>query len=637
MNFARSIWKLLVGIKDGLVLLFMLLFFTALFGALAARPSPGKVREGALAIDLAGFIVEEPSPVDPFSALLSGEAPVEEFAVRDLVRAIDAAAGDDRVKAVVLDLSSFLGGGQVHLQEVGAALDRVRKANKPVLTYALAYGDDHLMLAAHASEVWLHPQGGAVVNGPGGSRLYYAGLIERLGINARIYRVGEFKSAVEPLTRASMSDEARQNIGGLYDALWSEWQANVTKARPKLALAKVTGDPVGWLAASGGDLAKASLAAGLVDKLGDRVAFGERVARIAGKSPSSKLPGAYASSDYGAFLAAHPAADAGKAIGVVTIAGEIVDGEAGPGTAGGTRIASLLDEALEEDFAALVVRVDSPGGSALASEEIRLAIERHRARKIPVAVSFANVAASGGYWVAMSGDRIFAQPETITGSIGVFAVLPTLEKAIGKVGVSADGYRTTVLSGQPDILAGLTPEADAMVQASVGSTYGRFLSLVSKGRKIEVAKLDGIAQGRVWDGGTARQLGLVDQFGGLDDALEWAAGKAGLKQGEWHARYLGSESEGYDSLLRQLLSNQARAAAVAAAPRQRADVFGLAARQQAALGEQLRADFARLMGGGGVQAYCLECPGRSIGAPAVKASNAGAPGWLAGLAALLGR
>ncbi|MFL0672826.1 MAG: signal peptide peptidase SppA [Erythrobacter sp.] len=633
MNFARSIWKLLVGIKDGLVLLFMLLFFTLLFGVLATRPSPGQVREGALEIDLAGVIVEEASAVDPFRALLSGEAPVEEFQSRDLVRALDAAAEDDRIKAVVLDLSRFLGGGQVHMQEVGEALDRVRKAKKPVLTYALAYGDDHLHLAAHASEVWLDPQGGAVVNGPGGSRLYYADLIQRLGINARIYRAGDFKSAVEPYSRNSMSDEARQNTAGVYDALWSEWQAHVKKARPKLKLDMVTSDPVGWLAASGGDLAKASLAAGLVDKLGDRVAFGQRVAAIAGEDKSSKLPGSYASSDYGAFLSANAAPSDGKAIGVVTIAGEIVDGEAGPGTAGGTRIATLLDEALEEDFAALVVRVDSPGGSAIASEEIRRAIQRHRNKKIPVAVSFANVAASGGYWVSMSADRIFAQPETVTGSIGVFAVLPTLEKAIGKVGVSADGYRTTALSGQPDILAGLTPEADAMVQASITSTYSEFLTLVSKARKIEVAKLNGIAQGRVWDGGTARQLGLVDQFGGLEDALAWAAGKAGLKEGEWHARYLGNDTGGYDSLLRQLLSSEARAIP---ATSQRADLFGLAARQQAMLAGQVSADLARLMGGGGVQAYCLECPERGTAAPGARSLGDGSGHWLTALLRWIG-
>lgn len=633
MNFVGTIWKVLVGIKDGLVLLFMLLFFVALFGLLAARPSPGKVRDGALEIELSGVVVEEATPADPIRALLSGEAPTEEFEVRDLVRALDAAAQDKRIKAVVLDLSQFLGGGQVHMQQIGDAMDRLRKAKKPVLTYSFVYGDDHLHLAAHASEVWLDPQGGAVVAGPGGSRLYFGDLIDRLGVNARVYRVGEFKSAVEPYTRNSMSDAARENISGVYEALWSEWQAHVTKARPKLKLDEVTRDPVGWIKGSGGDLAKAALAAGLVDKLGDRVAFGTRVAEIAGESRSDKTPGAYAKSDYSAFLAAHPAPEKGKAIGVITIAGEIVDGDAGPGTAGGARIAGLLDDALESDLAGLVVRVDSPGGSAIASEEIRRAIQRHRDKKIPVAVSFANVAASGGYWVSMSADRIFAQPETITGSIGVFAVLPTLEKAIGKIGVSADGYRTTPLSGQPDFLGGLTPEADAMLQASVETTYGDFLELVSKARKIEVAKLDGLAQGRVWDGGTARQLGLVDQFGGLEEALSWTAEKAGLKEGEWHAKFLGGGVSRYDSLLRQLLSESRIHRASGSG--QARDLFAFAAREQAGLAARLGADLDRLLGGKGVQAYCLECPRAAVAQPISGGTPASAQtSWLV---ALLGR
>jgi protease IV len=315
---------------------------------------------------------------------------------------------------------------------------------------------------------------------------------------------------------------------------------------------------------------------------------------------------------------------------VVTIAGGIVDGEAGPGTAGGTRIADLLDEALQDNLAALVVRVDSPGGSAIASEDIRRAIQRHRDKKIPIAVSFANVAASGGYWVAMSGDRIFAQPETITGSIGVFAVLPTLENAIGKIGISADGYRTTPLSGQPDLLGGLTPEADAMAQASISSTYGEFINLVSTTRGIEPGRLAPLAEGRVWDGGTARQVGLVDQFGGLEDALGWAAQKAGLKEGEWHARFLGAEDGRYDSLLRQLLTSSTEPAA--AAPR--SDLFGLAAHQQAQLKGQLSADLARLTGTGGVQAYCLECPTHRIALPLAPDDG----GWLGRLlAAALGR
>lgn len=630
MAFVGKVWKILVGIKDGLVLVFMLLFFLALFALLSARPNPGEVREGALLIDLSGYVVEEKSPISPIMALISGEAPIEEHQARDIVRALDAAATDDRVKAVVFDLSTFIGGGQVHLQAIGDAMDRVRAAKKPVLTYALGYADDHMLIAAHASEVWLDPQGGALVTGPGGSFLYFAGLLEKVGVNARIYRVGEFKSAVEPYSRTSMSDEVRRDIGALYGALWEEWQANVSKARPKLRLAQVTRDPVAWIDAAGGDLAAASLAAGLVDRLGDRVAFGERVADIAGEDPWSDKPGSFASSEFTPFLASLPPARGGRKIGVVTIAGEIVDGDAGPGTAGGTRIADLLDEALDDELAALVVRVDSPGGSVTASEEIRRAIQRHRDRGTPVAVSFANIAASGGYWVATSSDRIFAQPETITGSIGVFAVLPTFEETAARIGVTADGYRTTPLSGQPDIIGGLSPEVDAILQASITSSYRDFVERVSKARKLPVDRVDGLAQGRMWDGGAARQVGLVDQFGGLEDALEWAAAKAGIKDGAWHPVFLGEQADSYDALVRQLITSEAqRAPAVRAG-----DPFALAARQQEGLADRLTRDVERLLSAKGVQAFCLECPAL----PGQRRASGGeARGWFQLLDLLLGR
>ncbi|MEL6531246.1 MAG: signal peptide peptidase SppA, partial [Pseudomonadota bacterium] len=599
-------WKVIVGIKDVLVLIFMLLFFIALFSILSASPNPGQVRDGALYIELSGFVVEEKSEVDPFETLLSGQAPPVEHQVRDLVRAMDAAATDDRIKAVVLDMTGFAGGGQVHLQEVGEAMDRVRQADKPVLTYSVAYADDHMHLAAHASEVWADPLGGAVIAGPGGSALYYAGLLDRLNINARVYRVGEFKSAVEPYILDGPSDAAQENRESLYGALWEEWQANVKKARPDMDLERVTTDPVGWVEASAGDLAEAALEAGLVDKLGDRIAFGEHVAEIVGEDSWDETPGSYAKSDLRPFLAdvGPGTGSSDNKIAVVTVAGVIVDGDAGPGTAGGTRIADLLDAALDDDLKGLVVRVDSPGGSVLASEEIRRAIERYRAEEIPVAISFANVAASGGYWVATAGDRIFAQPETITGSIGVFAVIPTFEDAAADIGVNAEGFATTPLSGQPDIIGGFTPEVDAILQASVTDTYSDFLERVAEARGLSTERVDEIAQGRVWDGGAGRQLGLVDQFGGLPEALQWVAGEAGLEDDDWSARFLGSPMGEYDSLIRQLVSN----GAAPAASMPQGDLFAMAAQQRAMLMGQMTRDANRLMGTQGIQAYCLECP-----------------------------
>ncbi|WP_324261420.1 signal peptide peptidase SppA [Altererythrobacter sp. H2] len=626
MGFAGKVWRLLVGIKDGLSLIFLLLFFMLLYTILTARPSPSQVREGALLMQLDGVIVEEQTPIDPFAALLSGAAPVTEYPARELVRAIDAAAEDDRIKAIVLDLTNFTGGGQVHLQEVGEALEKARKAKKPVLTYAVGYSDDGMLLAAHASEVWLDPLGGAIIAGPGGSRLYYGELLEKLNVNARVYKVGTYKSAVEPYSRGDMSPEARENYESLYGALWAEWQARVKKARPKLQLDAVTQRPVEWIQANSGDLGSAALKAGLVDKLGSKVDFGERVKKLAGEDTWDKSPGAYAYSELDAWLADKEPVDEGKPIGVVTIAGEIVDGEAGPGTAGGDRIAALLDEALEEDLAGLVVRVDSPGGSVLASEEIRRAILRHKAKDIPIAVSMANVAASGGYWVATPADRIFAEPETITGSIGIFAVIPTFEDAARDYGINADGVRTTPLSGQPDLIDGFSPEVDAILQAAIEDGYNDFLTRVAQSRKMTVAQVDAVGQGRVWDGGTARQIGLVDQYGGMDDALEWVAKQAKLGEGEWHAKWLGDDAMPYDTLIQQLVMGDQ-----ATAPRGGGDLFGMVAQNQQMLVGQAMHDAERLMGVRGMQVYCLECPASAR----VQADYPASGTWLGRLAAAL--
>lgn len=608
MSFLGKAWKIIVGIKDGLVLVFMLLFFIALFSILSATPNPGQVREGALFIDMTGYVVEEKSEVDPLTTLLSGSAPPIELQARDLVRALDAAASDDRVKAVVMDMSAFVGGGQVHIQSIADAMDRVRKAEKPVLTYALGYGDDHMHLASHASEVWVDPMGGATIVGPGGARLYYADLLEKLKVNVRVYRVGTFKSAVEPYLLDGPSEASRENLAALYGALWEEWQANVKKARPSLDLDRVTTDPVAWVQASSGDLAKAALDAGLVDTIGTRVDFGKHVAEIAGEDAFDEKPGTYAKSDFAPYLAdvGQGTGSSSNKIAVVTVAGVIVDGDAGPGTAGGARIVELLDKALsDDDIKGLVVRVDSPGGSAIASEDIRQAVERYRADKdVPVAVSFANVAASGGYWVATKADRIFAQPETITGSIGVFAVIPTFEGTADEIGVSAGGFRTTPLSGQPDLVDGFSPELDAILQAGVEDTYTDFLTIVGEARGMTTDKVDQIAQGRVWDGGTARQLGLVDQFGGLEDAMQWVASEAGLEEDDWSAMFLGNAPGGYDSLIRQLVTN-----AVAPAVTSRGgDLFAMTARQREVLLGQMVSDAKMLTGTQGVQAYCLECP-----------------------------
>lgn len=621
MAFARKVWHLLVGIKDGLVLIFMLLFFMVLFGALTARPSAGQLRDGALLLKLDGVVVEEPAIEDPFEALLAQETPLKQYRARDLVRAVELAASDDRIKAVVLDLSRFAGGGQVHMQQIGAALDTVRKANKPVLVHSLAYSDDSMLLAAHASEVWVDPLGGAIITGPGGNRPYFGQLLERLKVNVHVYKVGTYKDFVEPYLYDKASEPSKQARRALYASLWENWKADVAKARPKAQIDKITADPVGWIRASGGDFAKAALAAGLVDKLGDKVAFGERVRQVAGKDPLSDRPGSYAHNKPATLLAAHPLSRSGDAVAVVTVAGDLVDGKAGPGTAGGERVAKLIDKANTDNAKALVLRVDSPGGSMMASEQIRLALERFKAGGRPVVVSMANVAASGGYWVSTPAQRVFAEPSTVTGSIGIFAILPSFERTLADWGVKSDGVTTTALAGQPDLMGGFTPELDQILQANVENNYGRFLALVGKARGKSVADIEKVAEGRVWDGGTARQLGLIDQFGGLDDALVYAAQAA--KLGDWHAAYYDSEADPLASLIERLGEEEE------AAPAAGLDLFGLIAQRQQDQAARAIADLKWLTSARGVQAYCLECP-----VPAAAKSADAQVSWLARLIAV---
>ncbi|WAT19173.1 signal peptide peptidase SppA [Aurantiacibacter sp. MUD11] len=604
MSFARKVWRLLVGIKDGLALIFLLLFFTALFAVLSARPNPGFVREGALLLDINGQVVEEVAPIDPLQALISQTVPVREYAARDLVRAIDAAAADARIEVLALDLTGFLGGGAVHMSEIAGALDRFSAAGKPIYTYAYAYGDDAMLLAAHSDEIWVDPMGGVAITGPGGESLYFAGALDRFNVTANVYRVGTYKSAVEQWTDRGMSPEARENLSQLVATLWQEWRANVRAARPQADIELVTTDVAGWLAASNGNIAEASLAAGLADRVGTRVEWGERIATEVGADEWSDEPGAFASTLYDPWLAeVRQGVSFGNKgrIAVVTVDGEISDGEAGPGSAGAARIARLLDEALDDDLDALVVRVNSPGGTVTGSETIRRAILRHRDAGIPIAVSMGNYAASGGYWIATPAQRIFAEPETLTGSIGVFLVVPSFEQLLAEYGVTTDGVQATALSGQPDVLAGFTPEADAVLQATTASFYTRFLTLVSEARGISMERADELGQGRVWDGGAARQLGLVDQFGDLDAAIAWAAERAELEEGEYQVRYLGSDAPKYDTLLAQLLLGGSDAQEEAR------DVAGIFAGQQMAQLHRVLDDFDRLMAVEGVQARCLEC------------------------------
>ncbi|MEP6785874.1 MAG: signal peptide peptidase SppA [Sphingomonadales bacterium] len=607
MRLVRGAWKLLVGVKDALVLLLLLLFFGAIAAALSARPGTRLIEPGALVLDLNGSIVEQPTSINPTQALTGGEQ-AKQFRLRDIVAALDAAAVDDRVKTVVLDLDGFLGGGQVALGDVGAALDRVR-AKKPVLAFATGYGDDAYQLAAHASEIWLDPQGLALFQGAGGTRLYYKGLLDKVGATVHVYRVGKYKSAVEPYIRDGQSPEAKANSQALAAAMWQAWQADVAKARPKARLATFVADPAAEVAANG-DLGQAALKAGIVDRLEPRANFDARVAEIAGTgNRTARKPSAFARIDLQPYIAANQRPAGDRAIGVITVAGTIQDGEASAGTAGGSTISRIIDRAVASDkYKALVVRVDSPGGSALASEQIRLSLEAARKKGMPVVVSMGNVAASGGYWVSMAGDRVFAEPDTITGSIGIFGIIPTFEKGLAKIGVTGDGVATTPLSGQPDIIRGTNATFDTILQTSIESGYRRFITLVSGARKLTPERVDEIAQGHVWDGGTARQLGLVDAFGGLDDAVTEAARRAKLDPAKPHAVWLDKEPTWQEVFASMFTSSDESTSGPA-------DLLTTLSRQRVAQLASAVEDARLMTTASAIQARCLDCPVPATASP----------------------
>ena len=603
MKLVKGAWKLLVGIKDGLVLIFMLLFFGLIFAALSARPNT-TITDGALVIALNGTLTEQPAEADPFTALSGGDVP-QQYRVRDVVRSLDKAATDDRVKAVVLDLDRFMGGYPADVAVVGEAIRRVRDANKPVLAYATGYSDSAYALAANASEIWTNPFGGVLIAGPGGSQLYYKGLIDQLGINAKVYRVGTYKAAVEPFTRADQSPEAREANQALYGSIFETWRTNVAQARPKAQIAPFLTQPAAVIQAANGDIAGANLRAGLVDKLGDRVAFGRRVAEIAGVARNKPI-GSYKQIALNRYIAANPLSKTGEQIGVLTIAGEIVDGSAGPGVAAGDTVAkALLDGMAKNKLKALVVRVDSPGGSVLASERIRQAILEAKRRGLPVVVSMGGLAASGGYWVSTPADMIFAEPNTITGSIGIFGLIPTFEGTLAKIGVTSDGVQTTPLSGQPDILGGTNAEVDAILQANIEQGYRRFVTLVANSRGMSFAAVDRIAQGRVWDGGTARQLGLVDRLGGIDDAMAEAARRANLDPENVRAVYLEKEPDAFAQFIASIAQSDDEEEASEPA----GDLFARMGANRRAVFAQAVGDMRRMAMGSSVQARCLECGG----------------------------
>jgi protease-4 len=504
-------------------------------------------RSAALVLAPQGRITEERSgdPLERALAEAAGEDR-QETRLRDLIDVIDHARDDERIRALVLDLDELDRAGLPALQDLARSIRWFREAGKKVYAYGQTFTQRQYYLAAHADEVYLDPFGFVLLDGYAYYRSYLRGTVNKLAVDINVFKIGSHKSAPDIWTRSDMSPEERADAKVWVGALWDGYKADVAAARKlEPALIQAYADEaVAGIRATGGDLAQYALARGLVDGLKTREEFDEIVAKVAGKDDDS---GSFRAVDWRPYLSIVGSErrlkrGADQNVAVIVASGEILDGEQPPGLVGGDTLAEMLREAREDDdYAAIVLRIDSPGGSMLASEVIRREVAALSAAGKPVVASMGTVAASGGYYIAMDADRILAAPTTVTGSIGVFAVIPTFQRTLEKIGVTNDGFGTTSLAGAAEFDRALGPEARQILQASVEHAYRTFVESVARARERRPEEIESLAQGRVWIGADARAAGIVDELGGVDEAIAEAARLAGLEEDygvEWIERGL---------------------------------------------------------------------------------------------------
>ena len=501
-----------------------------------------KVPDGAaLVVKPAGTVVEQLSPTDPFHQYVmtsaGGGPPAKETLLKDVIDAIHGAKDDPRIRAILLDLDDLSAAGMTKLRDLRAALVDFRKSGKKVVAYGDSYRQAQYYLAAQADEVYLHPEGMVVLEGFGNWANFYKDGLDRLGVDVHVFRVGRYKSAVEPFLRNDMSPEAKEMALATYGDLWRDYLADVAAGR-KLQ----PGDVSGWidtlperLQAAGGDMAKAALDGKLVDKLAARDEVRQRMIELVGEDKKTHTFRQVGVPQYLAATGGDRTGTRGRgnAVAVVVAKGDIADGDKPPGSIGGDSTARLLRKAREDDAVkAVVLRIDSGGGSAFASEIIRRECELVRKAGKPLVVSMGSVAASGGYWIATSSDEIWADADTITGSIGIFGMFPSFDKPLGKyLGIHSDGVGTTRFTNALRSDRRLDPAVAAMVQQVIDNGYHEFLTRVAAARKMTTDDVDKIASGRIWSGQAAKGIGLVDQLGGLDQAIASAATRAKLEKG----------------------------------------------------------------------------------------------------------
>jgi protease IV len=528
-RFLFGVWRV-VDVSRRVVLNLLFLFIVIAVIVALAKSGPGPIAEKtALVLNIDGTIDEQKSGTLRSTALdqVRGEA-VQKVLLRDILAALDTAAADPKISSLVIVLDQMRPTGFATVREIAAAVDRFKASGKKVVAWGSQYDQRQYYIAAHADEVYLHPLGMVYLAGFGTLHNYYKDALDKLGVTVNVARVGTFKSAVEPFIANEPSAPALEADKVLYGGLWQTYVDAVEKARklPPGAIARGIDEAPQRLAAAGGDTAKLALSEKLVDGLKTRDELRALMIERGAKDADENTFRQVGIDDYAARIKPQLTGDA---VGVVVAEGEIVDGMAPAGTIGGLSTANLIRKARDnKDIKALVLRVDSPGGSVFGSELVRRELEVTRAAGKPVVVSMGNVAASGGYWISTASDEIVADAATITGSIGVFSIMPSFDRTLAKIGVHPAGIGTTWLRNADDPRLPLDPRLAELVQTSVDHVYLDFTTKVAAARKTTVEKIDAVAQGRVWTGTQAKERGLVDTIGLFDVAVRSAAARAHL-------------------------------------------------------------------------------------------------------------
>jgi protease IV len=557
-GFFGLVWRILEGIRRVLHLVLLLVIFGFILAALHTA-IPIVPRTAALVIAPEGELVEQLSR-DPVRRAF-GEAsggPAPETLLRDVTDAILAAKTDVRIKLIVLDLGLLESSGLSKLQEIGAALREFRAAGKRVVIAADSLDQTQYYLAAQAGEVYLDPMGLVYLDGFSYYRMFLKDAIDKLGVDVNVFRAGTYKSYTDQYSRSDMAASEREESSVWLEALWAAYQQDVTRARslPAGALGEFVADEPAALAAVNGDAAKLALQRGLVTALKSRRQMADELKGLVGEDEDTHSFNAIAMNQYLAAVRSKHVlkSKSDVKVGVVVAAGEILDGRQPPGTIGGESTADLLRQArFDNAVKAVVLRVDSPGGSMFASEQILREVQALRKAGKPVVVSMSTYAASGGYYISAAANQIFASPTTLTGSIGVFSIIPTFQRTLDKLGVKVDGIGTTPLAGNMRMDRTLNAATRQILQTSVDHAYAEFLHRVGEGRKKSVEDIDKIAQGRVWAGVDAQRIGLVDHLGGLKDATDAAAKLAELGS-DYDVGYIEPDLSLREELLMQLRS-----------------------------------------------------------------------------------